>query len=78
MDVHVELSYCTFPMFQQFCISHLQTERHQRLEEVRQLLANGHQMTPALVAGTMHEHRRDVDAAFDQLISNLVASKIAA
>ena len=75
MDLHVELSYCTFGVFQQLCKSHMQVEQHTRSDEVKQLLAQGCQVTPAFVAGTMHEHRLDVNAAFDHIISKMASSK---
>ncbi|KAJ3704049.1 hypothetical protein LUZ61_007754 [Rhynchospora tenuis] len=77
MDMHIELSYCTFEAFKVLAKNYLEVEQHELFRIIRTLLAEVN-ITPADVAeGLLRKKSRnnDVRACLDNLIIEIQAKK---
>ncbi|MED6148683.1 hypothetical protein PIB30_055217 [Stylosanthes scabra] len=74
MDMHINLSYCTFSTFQQLAFNYLGISHHSLFQEIEGLLGQV-QVTPAEVAGELTKTRSSKDSLHD-LVMFLHSKKI--
>ena len=69
MDLHIELSYCTFEVFAALCKTYLGITEHPLLEQLAGVLRPDQNITPAEVTAVLDANRQDPDAALQQILS---------
>ncbi|XP_078169152.1 AAA-ATPase At3g28610-like [Carex rostrata] len=77
MDMHIEMSYCTFEAFKVLAKNYLGIEHHHLFDSIRELLLDG-KVSPADVAEDLmlkNYGNKDVDMYLQNLIENLKKSK---
>ena len=71
MDMHIELSYCTFEIFQSLCKTYLGVTEHPRFEAIQQLLQPSAKVSPASVTAVLDAHRRQPEEALKHMLTYL-------
>lgn len=71
MDMHVELSYCTFEIFQSLVRTYLNVLDHPSFAEVEQLLTPSAKVSPASVTAVLDAHRHQPDRALKDMVQLL-------
>ncbi|KAL4580418.1 hypothetical protein LXL04_016610 [Taraxacum kok-saghyz] len=69
-DMHIHMSYCTFPAFKQLAFNYLELEDHRLFKRVEDLLPNVN-VTPAEIAGEIMKYKKDVTLSLEKLIAYL-------
>lgn len=69
MDLHLELSYCTYEVFAALCRTYLGITEHPLLHAIEQVLNPGKRITPADVTAVLDAHRHDHTAGLQQILS---------
>ncbi|MCO5554417.1 hypothetical protein L7F22_007947 [Adiantum nelumboides] len=72
MDMHILLSYCTFPAFKKLASSYLGIDNHPMYGELEDAITHtSHQITPAAIAEMFTSNQSDPDAAFRKVLAAL-------
>ncbi|KAI5059521.1 hypothetical protein GOP47_0025840 [Adiantum capillus-veneris] len=72
MDMHILLSYCTFPAFKKLANNYLGIEDHPMYVELEDAMARtAHKITPAAMAEMLISNQSDPDAALRQVMASL-------
>lgn len=73
MDMHILLSYCSFPAFKQLARSYLGIQDHPLYPDLEDAFARiaDHEITPAAMAEMLISNQSDPDAALRQVIAAL-------
>eukprot|EP00249_Psilotum_nudum_P006766 c20039_g1_i1 orf=356-1978(-) len=74
MDVHIFMSYCTFPAFKILTANYLDIQDHRLFPEIERIIDDAH-MTPADVSEILIKHRHNPDAALEDMVAELNAAK---
>jgi chaperone BCS1 len=75
MDMRIELSFCTFPVFKCLAFNYLQIEDHPLFSAVEEGMSGGAEMTPADISEILIEHLDDPLKALDAIILALDGKK---
>ncbi|XP_076921969.1 AAA-ATPase At3g50940-like [Bidens hawaiensis] len=67
MDMHIQMSYCTFNAFKQLAFNYLDVEEHKLFGQIEELL-QAVNVTPADVAGELMKCRKDPTMSLEKLI----------
>ncbi|KAM0003174.1 putative AAA+ ATPase domain, ATPase, AAA-type, core, AAA-type ATPase domain-containing protein [Helianthus debilis subsp. tardiflorus] len=70
MDMHIQMSYCTFSAFKQLAFNYLELQEHKLFEQIEELL-QAVNVTPADVAGELMKCTKDATASLEKLIAYL-------
>ena len=73
MDMHVELSYCTFEVLKSLCRTYLGVSEHAMFGQIQQLLEPPKKIAPADVTAILDAHRLDSHKALQKLVEHLQA-----
>ena len=71
MDMHIELSYCTFEVFKSLCRTYLGVQEHPMLSHLQPLLTPSTKVAPADVTAILDADRRDPDKALQRMLEHL-------
>jgi chaperone BCS1 len=72
MDMHIEMSYCTFPAFKILVRNYLMIETHPLFPTVESLLVEGkHKVTPAQISEILILDKDNPDMVMDKLVAFL-------
>lgn len=71
MDMHIELSYCTFEVFRSLCKTYLGVTEHPTINEIQAVLTPGAKIAPADVTAILDANRRDPEKALQHLLEHL-------
>ncbi len=72
MDMHIEMSYCTFPAFKILVRNYLMIETHPLFPTVESLLVEGeHKVTPAQISEILILDKDNPDMVMDKLVTFL-------
>lgn len=71
MDMHVELSYCTFEIFQSLCRTYLGITEHASFDRIQQLLQPSARVSPASVTAVLDAHRQQPERALQHMLAYL-------
>lgn len=71
MDMHIELSYCTFEVFKSLCRTYLGLTDHPLLSDVQPLLMPSSKVAPADVTAILDANRRNPDKALQHMLEHL-------
>lgn len=71
MDMHIELSYCTFEIFQSLCRNYLGITEHPSFDRIQQLLQPAAKVSPASVTAVLDAHRHHPEDALEHMLSFL-------
>ena len=69
MDLHMELSYCSFEVLLQLCRNYLDVSEHPLLQPIEGLLKPECKISPADISAIFDANRADVDEALEQVLS---------
>ncbi|XP_076917420.1 AAA-ATPase At3g50940-like [Bidens hawaiensis] len=67
IDMHIQMSYCTFNAFKQLAFNYLDVEEHKLFGQIEELL-QAVNVTPADVAGELMKCRKDPTMSLEKLI----------
>ena len=67
MDLHIELSYCTFEVLVQLCKIYLGLTEHPLMGKIAEVLKPDKRISPADVTAVLDANRDDPDAALQQI-----------
>ncbi|KAK9077455.1 hypothetical protein SSX86_005792 [Deinandra increscens subsp. villosa] len=70
MDMHIQMSYCTFSAFKQLAFNYLEVEEHELFAQIKELLETVN-VTPADVAGELMKCRKDATVSLERLVAYL-------
>ncbi|KAI7730432.1 hypothetical protein M8C21_025377 [Ambrosia artemisiifolia] len=70
MDMHIQMSYCTFSAFKQLAFNYLEVEEHKLFQQIEELLQTVN-VTPADVAGELMKCTKDATKSLEKLIAYL-------
>ncbi|KAI5063612.1 hypothetical protein GOP47_0022159 [Adiantum capillus-veneris] len=71
MDMHILLSYCSFPAFKKLASNYLGIQDHPMYTELEDALTRApHRITPAAMAEMLISNQSDPDAAFRQVMAS--------
>ncbi|CAK9208331.1 unnamed protein product [Sphagnum jensenii] len=76
MDMHIHMSWCTFPAFQVLAYNNLGLKKHELFPEVEKAIS-GKAITPAEVSELLIKKKRNPTAALEGLIHDLHKTKLA-
>ncbi len=71
MDMHIELSYCTFEVFTNLCRTYLGVSDHPKLAEIQPLLTPSTKVAPADVTAVLDADRLHPDKALQHMLEHL-------
>lgn len=71
MDMHIELSYCTFEVFTSLCRTYLGVSDHASFAEIQPLLTPSTKVAPADVTAILDADRLDPDKALQHMLEHL-------
>lgn len=71
MDMHIELSYCTFEVFRSLCRTYLGVTDHPLFSAIQPLLTALAKVTPASVTAILDANRRSPDKALQHMLEHL-------
>ena len=71
MDMHIELSYCTFEVFASLCRTHLGVTDHPLLSTIQPLLRPSIKVSPASATAILDANRRNPDQALQCMLEHL-------
>lgn len=71
MDMHIELSYCTFEVFKSLCRTYLGVTDHPLLSTIEPLLMPSTKVSPASVTAILDANRRNPDKALLCMLEEL-------
>ena len=71
MDMHIELSYCTFEVFTSLCRTYLGVTEHPVLSDIQPLLTPSTKVAPADVTAILDANRLDPDQALQNVLHHL-------
>ncbi|KAI5059854.1 hypothetical protein GOP47_0026173 [Adiantum capillus-veneris] len=73
MDMHILLSYCTFPAFKKLAKNYLGIEDHPMYVELEDAMTRtAHEITPAVMAEMLISNQSDPDAALREVMASLL------
>ncbi|KAI3755745.1 hypothetical protein L1987_55551 [Smallanthus sonchifolius] len=70
VDMHIQMSYCTFSAFKQLAFNYLEVEEHKLFKHIKELLQSVN-VTPADVAGELMKCRKDATMSLEKLVAYL-------
>ena len=73
MDMHIELTYCTFEVFTSLCRTYLGISDHAIFAEIEPLLTPATKVAPADVTAILDANRLDADKALQHMLGHLQA-----
>ncbi|GLJ26048.1 hypothetical protein SUGI_0499780 [Cryptomeria japonica] len=73
MDLHILLSFCTFPAFKTLAKNYLKVENHELFSSVKERIESGAEMTPAEIIQLMANKEKDPHEALGAVICALDA-----
>jgi len=76
MDMHIELSYCTFEVFTSLCRTYLGILDHAQFSEIEPLLTPATRVAPADVTAILDASRLDPDKALQHMLEHLQARAV--
>ena len=71
MDMHIELSYCTFEVFRSLCRTYLGVTDHRVFEQIQHLLTSNTKVAPADVTAILDANRLEPDKALQHMLHHL-------
>lgn len=75
MDMHIELSYCTFEVLKSLCRTYLGVTDHPMLSDIQPLLTSSTKVAPADVTAILDAHRRKPHKALQHMLEHLQGHK---
>ena len=71
MDMHIELSYCTFEVLKSLCRTYLGVTNHPTLKDIQAVLAPSAKVAPADVTAILDANRLNPDRALQNMLEHL-------
>ena len=71
MDMHIELSYCTFEVLKSLCRTYLGVTDHPTLVEIQPVLTQSAKVAPADVTAILDANRLNPDRALQNMLEHL-------
>ena len=71
MDMHIELSYCTFEVLKSLCRTYLGVTDHPTLKDIQAVLAPSAKVAPADVTAILDANRLSPDRALQNMLEHL-------
>eukprot|EP00250_Pteridium_aquilinum_P021514 c25150_g1_i3 orf=399-2114(+) len=74
MDMHILMSYCTFPAFEILVSNYLEMDDHPLFPKVKEIIDDAH-ITPAEVSEVFMRNRDEPDKAMEEMLAALEVAK---